>query len=452
MPNILFLFSDQQRYDTVSCYGSPIVENLTPNLDRLAAQGVRFQYAFTPQPVCGPARSCLQTGKYATQTGCFRNQIALKTDEKTIAHYLAQAGYEVGYLGKWHLASTIGIEGAEYNVRTKPIPPQRRGGYKDFWLASDVLEFTSTSYSGHMFDAEGNRREFPKDRYRVDAQTDWLIEYLRNRNTDNPFFMFASYIEPHHQNNSGHFEGPKGAKERFAKYNVPGDLDGREGDWQAEMPDYLGCCKSLDDNVGRIVAELDHLGLTENTLIIYTSDHGCHFKTRNSEYKRTCHENTIHIPMIIKGPGFSGGKVISELVSLIDLTPTILKSAAAPIPDIMQGRPLQDLVDGDARDWPDDVFIQISETQVGRALRTKQWTYSVRAHGKDGGKDPSSDTYTEDFLYDNQSDPFQTNNLIDSPDLLNVRKELARRLIDRMIEAGEKKPTMIKKPQHDNGA
>jgi arylsulfatase A-like enzyme len=113
-PNIIFFFSDQQRWDTLGCYGQKLP--LTPNLDRMAAEGVRFEFAFTCQPVCGPARSCLQTGKYATQTGCFRNNIGLPTDEKTIAHWLSDGGYEVGYLGKWHLAST-GLGDVKVNLR-----------------------------------------------------------------------------------------------------------------------------------------------------------------------------------------------------------------------------------------------------------------------------------------------------------------------------------------------
>ena len=150
-PNVIVFFSDQQRWDTV---------------------------------------------------GCFRNGIGLPTDEKTIAHRLSAAGYEVGYLGKWHLASTR-LPGITVNYRAEPIPPEHRGGYKDFWLASDVLEFTSHAYDGH----------------------------------------------------------------------------------------------------------------------IYTTDHGCHFRTRNGEYKRACHEGCIRIPMVACGPGFTGGKVIEELVSLIDPAP-----------------------------------------------------------------------------------------------------------------------------------
>jgi len=158
-PNILFLFSDQQRWDTCGCYGQKL--NVTPNLDKMAEKGVRFENAFTCQPVCGPARACLQTGKYATETGCVINNIMLPKDEKTIADHLSGNGYEVGYIGKWHLAS-CGPTGGPDDFQTKAVPPDLRGGYKDFWLASDVLEFTSHSYDGHMFNADGNKKNSRK--------------------------------------------------------------------------------------------------------------------------------------------------------------------------------------------------------------------------------------------------------------------------------------------------
>jgi uncharacterized sulfatase len=442
-PNILFIFSDQQRWDTVDCYGQPVFEGLTPNLDRLAARGVRFENSFTCQPVCGPARAVLQTGKWATQTGCFRNGIALPREEKTIAHYLSEAGYDVGYLGKWHLASTNGVPGDNVNYRELPVPVERRGGYKDFWLASDILEFTSHSYDGHMFDAQGNKREFPEGRYRVDAQTDWAIEYLEARAHDNPFFLFLSYIEPHHQNDHNCFEGPTGSRDRFAAYRVPGDLAGTEGDWRKEMPDYLGCCWSLDQNVGRLMDTLETQGIADNTLVVYTCDHACHFRTRNGEYKRSCHDNSIRTPLIVYGPDFQGGRVVHDLVSLIDLPPTILAAGGIETPDYMAGRPIQALVSGRARDWPGEVFVQISESQVGRAIRTKQWKYSVRARDKKGASVSGSDRYTEDFLYDLENDPHERDNLVADPQYAGVRAELAKTLTRRMVAAGETSPEIL---------
>ena len=441
-PNILFIFSDQQRWDTVSAYGGNMGRalDLSPNLDVMAGEGVLFENAFSCQPVCGPTRSCLQTGLFATETGCWRNDIALPLDAVTLPRLLRPAGYEAGYIGKWHLASTC----PEINHRDKPIPPEYRGGYEDYWLASDVLEFTSHSYDGHMFDAEGNRVEFPPDRYRVDAVTDFAVDYLRSRKGDKPFFLFLSYIEPHHQNDHKHFEGPRGSKEKYKDYPVPGDLEGLDGDWKEELPDYLGCCASLDGAVGRLRQELENLGIADNTLVVYTSDHACHFRTRNSEYKRSCHESSIHVPMIMYGPGFTGGRRVSELVSLIDLPPTIVSAGGVEPPDAMQGTPLQPLVAGTSTNWQDDVFVQISESQIGRAVRTKRWKYSVRAprnHNRDNGN--ASDIYAEDFLYDLEADPHERKNLVRDPAFADIREEMKARLLKRMAQAHEDMPEIL---------
>lgn len=447
-PNIIFFFSDQQRADTLGCYGQPLP--VTPNLDRAAAGGVRFEHAFTCQPVCGPARACLQTGRYATELGCVTNDRALPRGEPTIAHMLSEAGYEVGYLGKWHLGSNYSTNwfpvppGAErFSCRDQAVPPDRRGGYKDFWLASDVLEFTSHGYDGHMFDADGRRREFPPGRYRVDAQTDWLIEYLRSRKGDRPFFLFASYIEPHHQNDHGHYEGPAGSKERFRDFVPPGDLVNADGDWRAEYPDYLGCCHSLDAAYGRMMDELGALGIQRDTLVLYTSDHGSHFRTRNREYKRSCHDASIRVPMIVRGAGFDRPAAIRDIASLIDIPPTILAAAGIAPPPTMRGRPLQALLGGAPADWPQEAFVQISESHCGRAIRTLRWTYSVRAPDGVPASAAASDAYVEDCLYDNEADPHQQRNLVAEPAFAATRADLAARLVRRMTAAGERAPAVL---------
>ena len=445
-PNVLFILADQQRWDTVSCYGQPLGAdlNLTPHLDQMATEGVRFNHAFTMQPVCGPARSCLQTGQYATQTGCFTNARALPQDVPTIAKSFDASGYETAYVGKWHLAS----EGWDHRLINQPVPIEKRGGYKTHWMASDVLEFTSHGYEGYMFDTQSNRVDF--EGYRVDATANFVMDYLQDyhsRGSDQPFFCMASFIEPHHQNDLDRYVGPIGSKQRFAKYTVPGDLVGttpREGarcDWPQHMPDYLGCCWSLDQNLGRLRAQLDVLGLAENTVIIYTADHGSHFCTRNSEYKRSCHEASIHVPMIATGPGFTGGRVVDDIVSLIDLPATFLRAGDVDIPDTFRGRPLQDVVSGAATDWPEEAFVQISESQTGRAIRTTRWKYAVAApEPNDKG---GADRYVEEFLYDLDADPHERNNLVSDATLADTRATLAETLKRRMVEAGESAPEIV---------
>lgn len=447
-PNIIFFFSDQQRWDTAGCYGQKLP--VTPNLDRMAAEGVLFENAFTMQPVCGPARACLQTGLSATQTGCYRNGIALP-NVKTLADHFHEAGYQTAYVGKWHLASTddpqymhpnadaLQRQPADYH--TLPVPPERRGGYQDYWMAADVLEFTSHGYDGYVYNADMEKVEFKG--YRADRITDFALDFLDHARRDCPFFLFLSHIEPHHQNDRNRYEGPAGSQKRFADFDTPPDLAGTGGDWRENYPDYLGCCHSLDENLGRIRAKLTQTGLADNTVIFYTSDHGSHFKTRNREYKRSCHDGCIHVPLVVCGPGFEGGHRIRHMVSLQDLPPTLLGCAGIQPPACIQGRSLQPLLNGSGTGWGENVFLQISESQVGRAVRTRKWKYSVRDYSKDGWKDSQSNQYEEDFLYDLEADPYEKNNLALDDQYGPVRKELSELLISRMLQAGEPKPEIL---------
>lgn len=440
-PNIVFYFSDQQRWDTLGCYGQPL--NVTPNLDRLANEGAIFENAFTCQPVCGPARACLQSGKYATQVNCHRNALALPQTITTLADCFHEGGYETAYVGKWHLASNRASYTAppdEENYETRAIPPERRGGYRDYWAASDVLEATSHGYDGYMFGQNGQQLDFIG--YRADAVNNFAVHYLHQKTSEKPFFLFISQIEPHHQNDHGRFEGPDGSKEKFAGFVPPPDLQEGQGDWKENYPDYLGQCHSLDENVGRLVDTLKELGMWDNTILFYTSDHGSHFCTRNGEYKRSCHEASIHIPLIAAGGPFSGGKKIDNIVSMIDLPVTMLDCAGIKPPEDFQGRSLIPLMENEKTAWDECVFLQISESQVGRAIRTKRWKYSVRAEA-DGWNTAAADTYYEEFLYDLEVDPWEQQNLADSPLYVDLRAQLADKLKDCMEKAGEQRPAIL---------
>ncbi len=416
-PNIIFYFSDQQRADSAGCYGQLL--DVTPNLDAMAEEGTLFENAFTCQPVCGPMRACLQSGVYASQNGCYRNDIALPTDMKGIAHYLTDAGYDTAYIGKWHLASD-----KEHRLATKPTPKERRGGY-DYWRAADILEFTSHGYNGYVFDENCNKINFKG--YRADKINDFAIDYVKKQH-DKPFFMFVSQLEPHHQNDRLRFESPRGLAKKFRDYEIPGDLMGTVGDWRIQMPSYLACCNRVDENFGRLIQTLKDEGLYDNTIIIYTSDHGCHFRTRNIEYKRSCHEGSIRVPLVITGGAFTGGGRINDLVSLIDLPATVLDLAGAEIPGHFMGKSLVD------KKGHESVFIQISESQIGRAVRTDRWKYSVSAKNADKA---FSDVYYEDFLYDLKHDPYEKNNLASHPGYSKTRAAMRELLVEHMKKAGE---------------
>jgi arylsulfatase A-like enzyme len=424
-PNVIVFFTDQQRWDTTGVHGNPL--GLTPNFDRMAQSGTDVHYSITCQPVCGPARSCLQTGMFATNTGVYRNGLTLADDAVTLAHCFGEAGYATGYIGKWHLASQ------------DPIPKAERGGY-DYWLASNLLEFTSDAYDAVMFDNDGNAVKLPG--YRVDAVTDAAIRYV-DSHQEEPFFLFLSYLEPHHQNHIDDYPPPDGYRERYTGRWTPPDLMSLGGSSAQHLGGYFGMVKRLDEALGRLQDALKSLNLSENTIVLFTSDHGNHFKTRNAEYKRSCHESSVRVPTAFSGPGFQGGGRIDELVSLLDLPPTLLDAAGLPIPDTMEGRSILPLLDGEDADWPQEVFIQISESQVGRALRTKRWKYSVFAPEQDGWSQPNADRYVEEYLYDLDADPYELDNLIGLKAYESVTKDLRARLMAEMEKAGEARPEIV---------
>lgn len=421
--NIVFYFSDQQRFDTA-------VPEIMPNLCEFAKEGTFFENCYTCQPVCGPARASLQTGVYPTECGCHINGIPLPEDANTLADLLGENGYDTAYIGKLHLASGKN-KGKSIKCEKTAIPKERLCGYK-YFRGADVLEFTSHGYDGYIFDENGNKIDFKG--YRADRINDFAIEYINNHSGDKPFFMFVSQLEPHHQNDRGRFEGPKGKTEKFENYPIPEDLSILKGNYNEMYPDYLAAIESLDENFARLIAALKEKGIYDNTTIVYTSDHGCHFKTRNGEYKRSCHDSSVHIPLVIKGKGFEKGIIENKLISLIDLPATLLQSADITVPDYFSGVAIQN---GEEREC---VFIQISESQCGRAVRTKDFTYSVSAMKP---LSASSNIYFEDYLYDNHSDKCQKNNLITSNEYTEIKRHMKCLLLSEIYRVEGKRPIIM---------
>lgn len=449
--NIIFYFTDQQRWDTCGCFGQPL--DVTPNLDQLAREGVKFDNAFSPQPVCGPCRALFQTGQWPTRTGCFRNGIMLPAEVRTLGGYMEEAGYETAYIGKWHLASDGEPEQSPRVDHTvTAVPRALRGGYTGYWRAADVLEFTSHGYDGFVFDENNNRVDFTG--YRADCITDLALEFFDGYDRKKPFFMTISHIEPHHQNDRGHYEGPRGSRERFQDFVLPGDLAALGGDAGSEYPDYLGQCASLDENLGRLVDRLKEEGLYENTVIIFSSDHGSHFKTRNrdshlnggDDYKRTCHDAALHVPLVIAGGPFRGGAAVEDVVSTASLPKTILALAGVDVGDAMIGENLLDVVERKDPDRLNEAFAQISESRVGRCLRTADYLYSVYAPGVNGFAQPAAEAYADDFLYDMRRDPCQLNNVAGDPAYAQVKERLRARLLEWIQRAEGTRPVITDQP------
>jgi arylsulfatase A-like enzyme len=419
-PNVVLFFTDQQRWDTSGLFGNPM--NLTPNYDRMATEGTHCYNAVTCQPVCLPARCALQTGRYASEMGVFRNADQLPVGSDTLGHRFRNAGYQTAYIGKWHMC------------HDEPVPAKRRDGY-DYWLGSNVLEFTSDAYDTVMYDGNGKPIKLPG--YRVDAVTDAAIRYI-DQHKDNPFYLMISYIEPHFQNSRDDYPAPEGYEEHYLDHWIPPDLRALGGSSAGHLPGYYGMVKRLDEALGRLQDALRSLDLLENTIVVYTADHGCHFKTRNSEYKRSCHESSVRIPFAVSGPGFDGGGRIKDMVSLIDLPPTLLDACGIDVPENMQGHSIKPLTVGDCTDWPEEAFIEICDGEsLSRAVRTQRWKYSVRAIDslQDNGGHPRH--YIEEFLYDLKADPYELNNLVGYESHREVSDIMKERLMKYLTGLGD---------------
>ncbi len=432
-PNVVLIISDQFRADCIGAMGmNPM--NLTPNLDRMASRGVLFRSAFANQPVCAPARASIFTGQYPCRHGVWRNALKLPEEAVTFPKVMRQSGYSANYIGKWHLGTN------DPNIPREqhgPVKASERGGFLDLWEGSNELEWTSHAYEGNLFDGDGKPIHF-SGQYRTDFMTERARRFLESPAARRPFLLALSYLEVHHQNDSDTFDPPKEYKGRYANPFIPEDLRPYPGSWPSQLADYYGCVAKMDETVGTVRKMLADTGLDKNTILIFTSDHSCHFKTRNAEYKRSPHESSIHIPLVIEGPGFNRGMQISELVSQVDLMPSILQAAGLAVPQTVQGHSFLPLLDRKTEGWRNEVFFQMQEFVTGRGLRTPQHTYAVMAPKAPGWKAAASaEKYVEYMLYDNYADPFQHVNLAGRATHADVARQLRQRVLARMAEAGD---------------
>jgi arylsulfatase A-like enzyme len=428
-PNVILFLSDQFRWDFVGANGANS-STRTPNLDAMAERGTNFTHCLTNQPVCAPSRSVLFTSRYATETEVWHNGPGMKQDLPTLAGEFRKAGYTSNLIGKWHLApgpTQGGSEGA--------VPEEWRGGFLDLWEGSNALEHTAHPYYGTIYDRDGKEITY-KDQYRVDFITDRAENFLRQKH-DKPFFLFVSQLEPHQQNDLNRMVGPKGSAERFINAHVPLDLRPFPGDWHQQLPDYYGACESIDASVGRLQKVLEETGQRDNTIFVFFSDHGCHFMTRNQEYKRSTHNSSVRVPFLVDGPGFNRAQQINELVAIIDFAPTLLQAAGLPVPSSWKGHSVLPLLDGieARRNWPNKHLIQISESMTARTIRTKDWTYCVADIS--GAKKAASPNYIEWQLYDQKNDPYELTNLAGRKEYAAKAKELKAELLALMKYAGE---------------
>ena len=421
-PNIVFIFSDQQRYSALACNGNRIVQ--TPHLDALAQNGVVLDNAFSSCPICAPYRGQLMTGKYAHANGCIDNEYALFPDQQTLPAVLDAAGYDTAYIGKWHLG---------YG----PYGRDQKGGFS--YMAANNCDHNHNAVKYY----ENDQGPFTFDTWAPTGETDLALRYIddqQRRASDRPFCLVLSWGPPH-------WSGPAydHYPEEFAIYdpdavdlppNVPPQL---EAFARKELAHYYGNISALDSEVGRITHFLKTRGLADNTILCFSSDHGDHLSSHGygkpmdmwlhhskRASKATPYEESIHVPFVLSYPAkVAPGRRLTTMFSSVDIMPTLLGLAAIDQPEGIQGTDQSGAICGQTGPEPDSVYLQIlgpgwphRGDWVGfwRGVRTPRWLY---ARWIDSG---------DIWLFDRDKDPYEMENLAGRAACAEVQQQLEQRL------------------------
>lgn len=414
-PNLLFVFADQMRGMDMGCAGNPDV--LTPAMDRMAAQGTRLSHCYATTPVCGPNRAVLHTGTYATTNRVLGNDLPLPLDIPTLGTIAQQNGYRTGYIGKWHLDGLP-------RTRFTPPGPRRRGF--EFWAAYNCTHdyFHPRLYrdTPELLDVEG---------YEPEVQTDLALSFLEENAAD-PFCLLLSWGPPHdpYDQVPASYEARYDPQQITLRPNVQEHIDnplaaGKE--CRRTLCRYYAAITALDDQLARILERLDALGLADDTLVIFTSDHGDMLWSHGWMKKQSPYEEAVQVPFLIRWPGrIPAGRNCDTLLGTVDLLPTLAGLLGWRHSANLEGTDLSAALRGepDAPSPPslllanflsEDEGVQ-QDMPVWRAVRTQQYTYAELP-----GRTPW-------LLFDNAADPFQLENLVERPDQTALRGQLQEML------------------------
>ncbi|MFB6218331.1 MAG: sulfatase [Halobacteriaceae archaeon] len=406
-PNVVFVLADQMRAHAMGCAGNPDVE--TPTLDRMAERGIHFENAYTPQPGCCPTRGSLLTGQYSHGHGVVNFNVRLPTTADTVSQRLADAGYATGYVGKWHLDGT---------AAPGHVPPERRHGF-EFWRG---FNRGHRYHRGHPHPRPDGSVEW-EEGYQPAVQTDHAIEFVDEHAGEDPFFCYLSWGPPH---------TPFDAPEEYSEMYDPGDLALRanvpEGEripeLRADLAEYYALVTSLDDQLERLLAAIEEQGVADDTLVVFTADHGEQLGSQGRYRKGFPFEESVRVPLLVSPPG-DASATIEAPVSTLDLPGTFLSYAGAnPLPRD-EGADLRPVVAGDNADpHPEGVYMQnnIAFDSAWRALRTDRHLLVV-----------DRDVNVR-YLYDLESDPLQQDNLAGDP----AHADLQERLYEAFVAAAER--------------
>ncbi|MBL8174268.1 MAG: sulfatase [Bryobacterales bacterium] len=416
-PNILYVFADQLRAHSVGCYGNPEVK--TPNLDRLAAEGILFEHTFANVPVCCPARANMLTGVYTHRNGMVANDLRLRETEVTSAKLLSAQGYRTGFIGKWHLDGGPRMPGF--------IPPgPRRQGFA-FWGAN---ECSHAHFNTQYF--HDSPQPIPMKKFEAEGWTDIAVDFLKQTKAGGqPFFLTIAMGPPH---------DPYGAPEEYMRMYDASKLTMRPN-WKSDSANvpgpkqiaaYYAATTAVDDQIGRLMRTLKELGLEQDTIVLFSSDHGDMLGSHGLRLKRKPWEESIRIPGILRYPAkVKAGQKVSTPFTHVDFAPTLLGLCGLKPPATMQGTNLAPLVLGQKMNAPDSAYFQIfgpfqgDGTEHGwRGVRTARYMY---ARTKDKPW----------VLYDLREDPYELKNLAGDPSVALVQAEMEKRLQQWMRKTGD---------------
>jgi arylsulfatase A-like enzyme len=422
-PNIIYVFADQLRYQSCGYAGDEFAH--TPNIDALTKESMDLCNAISGHPVCSAYRASLFTGKYTTSTGMVINEIRMNPNHRCLAHVLTDNGYKTAYIGKWHLyANELGNH---FDAKNSYVPRgEDRLGFDDYWAA---YNFHHHYYQGYYHTESSEKIKI--EGYEPDAQTDLAIEYLERANKeDKPFSLFLSYGTPHDPWTKENVPDEYYQIYKDTDFPLPAnyseELDPHGDEWSNIDKSrekinkwkriYYAMTANLDYNIGRLLKAIDSLNLREDTIFIFTSDHGEMFGAQGRMKKNIFYEEAIRIPFLIRWPGRIEGGVKSDLLlNTVDIMPTVLSLLNLSVPDEVEGMDLSHILLGGEGAEPDAAFMQNTgacaiweDGHEWRALRDKRYTYAIyRVNG-------------QELLFDRIEDPYQLNNLINNKDYQDV--------------------------------
>lgn len=406
-PNIVFILTDDQRFDALGFMGHPFLD--TPHLDALAAAGVVFDNAFVTTSLCSPSRASILTGQYAHRHLVLDNSTPLPPELTTFPRELQGAGYETAFVGKWHLGGGN---------------DEPRAGF-DRWVS-----FAGQGvYRNPTFNVDGER--IPLEGYTTDLLTDYAVEFLEQQR-DRPFLLYLSHKAVHApftpaERHRGSYQGerypypesmadteenyagkPEWVRAQRSSWHGVDGMYNRSVDFDRFALDYTETLRAVDDSVGRVMASLHDRGLVDDTLVVFTSDNGFQFGEHGLIDKRTMYEPSIRVPLIVYAPSrVSGGERRSEMILNIDFAPTFLEIAGVGVPNTMQGLSFLTLIGGGATEWRDAFLYEyfwermFPQTPTVLGVRTDRYKL-MKYHG----------VWDRYELYDLLEDPDERRNLI----------------------------------------